>query len=754
MADILEEIQELSKMFNNLFEVEGLGDPAVDVPPSQNKVKRDRKTKDGKVEVVSVEDELFPYEGNKREQFRQKVIATINNMIQGTATLEDLLQLVRQKKAPLKEAMELMEDILSTIDKKYPEEDNYEKHGELYSKALDNQWKEQDAARDREYSVDDWYAKGQTKNQKGELKTYLRKVKQLQDRLEKQENSSKKDNNFAVDKAIKRHNHKKASLKEAMELMEELLGESSHKRKYGNPNAVDYVEGVGTKFVKDYVQKHPEAVSNQDFNDEYNPGEHRQEGIVKQRLEQKIKDNPIGRYTENLKKAAREHSGRDTLKEALDILEAIKDEIKNHKKWHCGAATFSYKGNNYSYTPERGLKKGGKTRDERNPVKQIVDTENKEFDDVRKYKYDLGRQSRTINKKLNKEVKKLEKTEGKGAFPGKTNDTIKKLIDTSTVNSSNRADADKYFEEVNAKQKKLANDAKGIKYEAKDFYNTKKGDSYGVKPIVKTSEALEEAMELMEDLLDKRTKNEKGMEATRKRSDHGAPYRDYINHKELYPHNQGITGNEEKDLKREAKGLYKAIDHYNTWNKEHGYNPHPGPYITGLKCDLAKVKNTLKQINNYKKYGKHEALEEALEIMEAIINEVSIGKWKEAAASSLPRRKEAFEKTVDNAKKSWNNYAKLSKKYPEDEYALYKKAEADIEAQDGAEDKADHAYAVTRLQTHDKANANKAIKAAKKVQDKREDEFGRNPEKRTFLRSGKANQLVAADPVKSRNEAN
>ena len=109
MSDILKQVQELQEQFNNLFEVDGLGNPAVDVPPSQNKIKRDRKTKDGKVEVVSVEDELFPYEGNKREQFRQKVIATINDMIQGTATLEDLLQLVRQKKAPLKEAAELLE---------------------------------------------------------------------------------------------------------------------------------------------------------------------------------------------------------------------------------------------------------------------------------------------------------------------------------------------------------------------------------------------------------------------------------------------------------------------------------------------------------------------------------------------------------------------------------------------------------------------------------------------------------------------
>lgn len=117
MSDILKQIQALQEQFSNLFEVEGLGNPAVDVPPSQNKIKKDVKTKDGKAELVSVEDELFPYDGNKREQYRQKILDTINGMIQGTSTLEDLLQIVRQKKAPLKEAMELMEDTISYIKK-------------------------------------------------------------------------------------------------------------------------------------------------------------------------------------------------------------------------------------------------------------------------------------------------------------------------------------------------------------------------------------------------------------------------------------------------------------------------------------------------------------------------------------------------------------------------------------------------------------------------------------------------------------
>ena len=120
MDNILEQIQNLTDKFNNLFEVEGLGEPSGDVPPSTNKIKKDKKTKDGKVELVSVEDELFPKEGNAKEQFRQKIIDKINGMIQGTATLEDLLQLVRSKQVkPVKEgfegAIELLEEIINEV---------------------------------------------------------------------------------------------------------------------------------------------------------------------------------------------------------------------------------------------------------------------------------------------------------------------------------------------------------------------------------------------------------------------------------------------------------------------------------------------------------------------------------------------------------------------------------------------------------------------------------------------------------------
>ena len=123
MSDILEQIQDLQEKFASLCEVEGLGEPSQEVPPSTNKLKKDVKTKNGKVELVSVENELFPYEGNKKEQFQQKVLDTINGMIQGTKTLEDLLQVVRSKKvAPVKEgieefakAAEILEELINEV---------------------------------------------------------------------------------------------------------------------------------------------------------------------------------------------------------------------------------------------------------------------------------------------------------------------------------------------------------------------------------------------------------------------------------------------------------------------------------------------------------------------------------------------------------------------------------------------------------------------------------------------------------------
>jgi len=99
--EIIDLLVESNNTLLSLFEVDGDNKREKEV----NKIKRERKDKEGnETEVVSVADELFPYKGTAKEQFNQKVIAKINDMIEGTATLQDLIQLVRQGKS-IKESL-------------------------------------------------------------------------------------------------------------------------------------------------------------------------------------------------------------------------------------------------------------------------------------------------------------------------------------------------------------------------------------------------------------------------------------------------------------------------------------------------------------------------------------------------------------------------------------------------------------------------------------------------------------------------
>lgn len=208
----------------------------------------------------------------------------------------------------------------------------------------------------------------------------------------------------------------------------------------------------------------------------------------------------------------------------------------------------------------------------------------------------------------------------------------------------------------------------------------------------------------------------------------------------------------------EAKAKARAYNHqYKKEKKEWKNNPQMGAEKALDTADKA-LNNIIKSSDARRKKWEVQGIKkkmnknEALELMEAIINEVSVKRWKEAAANSLDKRKEAADTTAKNAEQTWDDYDRISRKHPEDEPQLYRLAQANDEVAGKAEDSADHAYAVTRLRTHDKANANKAIKAARKVADKRDDEFNKKLDKRTFLRMGKADQLVSADPVKSRTD--
>ena len=133
--NIKDEIKELQEAFQSLFEVAKDGEDKKDKKITVNKIKFEREKQGNEPkEVVSVADELFPYEGSAKEQFNQKVIAKINDMIEGTATLEDLINLVRQKKAPVREGLEgvedmikMMEEMINEISKERADETTYKR---------------------------------------------------------------------------------------------------------------------------------------------------------------------------------------------------------------------------------------------------------------------------------------------------------------------------------------------------------------------------------------------------------------------------------------------------------------------------------------------------------------------------------------------------------------------------------------------------------------------------------------------------
>ena len=102
---------------------------------SPNKIKKAKKDENGeKVEVVSVADELFPYEGDAKQQFNQKILAKINDMIEGVGSLEDLIQFVRRGVQAKKVAHESIQEGKPKDPKGYKENMDIANHYDhLYS---------------------------------------------------------------------------------------------------------------------------------------------------------------------------------------------------------------------------------------------------------------------------------------------------------------------------------------------------------------------------------------------------------------------------------------------------------------------------------------------------------------------------------------------------------------------------------------------------------------------------------------------
>lgn len=345
MSDILEQINSLTEQFSNLFEVEGLGDPASDVPPSTNKIKQDRKTKNGKVEVVSVEDELFPYDGNKREQYRQKIIDTINAMIQGTATLEDLLQIVRQKKMPVKEgfegAIEILENLYKQINKKFNK-------GEVsIDKSLDLEKKVQDKISPEKRELD-------SKELDAEMKTSLEpeiKVNKLLKALrrdDKRRNGGKNNYKFTFD-----YKPVKEGFEGVIEILEQLLAEG---RKEGE-SLEDFKKRLGNEQFDKQYDKYIDLTKKVIFSDKHD-NKHRPHRGMSQRTHEleKKRDKAFNKKElaslaasgatswpyhsksreqrkdedyENLKAEMRDNNKNESFEGAIEILEEIINEVSD-----------------------------------------------------------------------------------------------------------------------------------------------------------------------------------------------------------------------------------------------------------------------------------------------------------------------------------------------------------------------------------------------------------------------------------------
>ena len=571
--EILSQILTLKEDFMNLFEVDDLGNPAVDVPPSQNKIKRDRKTKDGKVEVVSVEDELFPYDGNKREQYRQKIIDIINNMIQGTATLEDLLQFVRQKKAPLKEAMEILEDIKGTIKKKYgkPDKEYYyyplepgeeyepeehsvgvpkkNKSAELTDKAAKAQYNEVQGAAKREgkSEKDILIKRKETKNSEGTRKTRHRSDIVADPWSNDKMNWYKYGSNDAdrVKKSIARHEKKeqqKAPLKEAMELMENI-----HR-------AIE-------KYVSDPKKK--EELHDKAF-DNYVQDDAEQMGRIEDKLEG-VKKNSIEAYNKAF-----------DIKRSHDTNKRIKGEVKT---------------------------------DERSGITRVWPNSEREDDEFRE-QYKKDRRERLNNNEsfegaieiLEEEIKKERKNNKQQVYmrmddPEKNKIGVKKNYNRVIHNDS--ASKDPAFDYVKIK-----------------------GTKYGVDKYGQIGAPLKEAFELMETALtairNSGLPKEKQQELTSKLAKGRAKERELADEKAFKSWAKGdrkqldVQTVRDPEFTKNASGERKTRlrSHSNNYTKSGGRK---------IKPEWKQVEDSIKR--HEKKVQKNSPLKEAMEVLEELIGE-------------------------------------------------------------------------------------------------------------------------------------
>ena len=636
MDNILEQIQNLTDKFNNLFEVEGLGEPSGDVPPSTNKIKKDKKTKDGKVELVSVEDELFPKEGNAKEQFRQKIIDKINGMIQGTATLEDLLQLVRSKQVkPVKEGFEGVIEILEQLLAEGRKEGE---SLEDFKKRLGNE------------QFDKQYDK------------YI-------DLTKKVIFSDKHDNKHRPHRGMSQRTH-------------EL--EKKRDKAFNKKELASLVSSGATSWP--YHSKSREQRKDEDY--------------------------------ENLKAEMRDNNKNEAFEGAIEILEEIINEVSVGKLAKAAENSFSKRQEEHKKSTE-GLKK----------AHDSYEKQSKEHPEDEPVLYNaLSKLSRIAHNDREK--------------ASHANDLVNLSLPKDSKVSANKLfdKADKTYAKRGKEVDKALEKGKGRG--DKEFDVPMKKFSRAVDlavadPVVSrrtnggANESFEQAINILETALDAieksgysdekkkelRSKLAKANQAEREMADAKA-WDDWTKGKRRSNHTS-ISRHETKNSEGERKTRLRSPNN----NYRSGYSK--------VKPEWKQVEDSIKR---HEKKVVSESFEQAINILEEVINEVSVGKFSRALDNSVEKRQKEAQRArekAESATKGSNNVllnaqARKANKRSQDAQVLKN----------------------LKLPKDSKVSANKFFKSAEKALPHRENEVTKNSNSSLYSRYRRAWDIADTNPVK------
>jgi hypothetical protein len=218
---------------------------------------------------------------------------------------------------------------------------------------------------------------------KGEVKSYDKfqnqyyKLKKLADKRAKRHGEK-----IVAHPDTDEHIHVKEGFEGAIEILEEIIKESSHKRKYGNSNAEDgdTVGHLGTKYFKDGSAMHPHRVTKSNG---YNGVDYAPHGteyydfddkkVLQNTIKKLKKEGKEGLEGEEFKKVQKELTNPDTKNNMYGApVRWASWKLANRK----GKSDLPHKGIGV-YTYRKGKDDGSKTKDDNDVKERVKATKNR-----------------------------------------------------------------------------------------------------------------------------------------------------------------------------------------------------------------------------------------------------------------------------------------------------------------------------------------------------------------------------------------